>query len=205
MSRILVSIFLLWALAAPAAAQLSTWDIDGNHSNAQFSVRHMMVTNVRGTFGRMSGTVQWDPQDLSKTAIEATIDATTIDTRNGKRDAHLKSADFFDVEKFPALTFKSAKAERAGEGRLNLTGDLTIHGVTRQVVLAVEGPTPEIKGPGGRARMGASAAVKINRKDFGLRWNRALEAGGWVVGDAVTITIDVELIQKPAPTSGSAN
>ncbi len=196
-------ILLVCALAAPAAAQLSSWDIDSVHSNAQFAVRHMMVTNVRGEFGKMTGTVQWDPKDLAKAALDVTIDATTINTRNGKRDAHLKSADFFDVEKFPILTFKSTKVERAGEGKLNLTGDLTIHGATRPVVFAVEGPTPEIKGPGGRPRMGASATAKINRKDFGLEWNRPLEAGGWVVGDEVTITIDVELIKKTEPTSGS--
>ncbi len=160
----------------------------------------MMVTNVRGAFGRMTGAVQWDPKDLAKTAVDVTIDATTIDTRNGKRDAHLKSPDFFDVEKFPSLTFKSAKAERAGEGRLKITGDLTIHGVTKSVALDVEGPTPEIAGQGGRARMGAAAAAKISRKDFGLLWNRPLEAGGFTVGDEVTITIDLELIKAaPAP------
>jgi polyisoprenoid-binding protein YceI len=190
--------------AGPAAAQLTSWNIDSGHSNAQFAVRHMMVTNVRGQFGRMSGTVQWDPKDLAKTAVETTIDATTIDTRNAKRDAHLKSPDFFDVEKFPSLAFKSVKVDRAGEGRLRIAGELTIHGVTKPVVLDVEGPTPEIKGPGGRARMGASATTRINRKDFGLQWNRPLEAGGWVVGDEVSITIDVELIQQSA-TAGPSN
>jgi polyisoprenoid-binding protein YceI len=135
--------------------------------------------------------------------VDVTIDTTTIDTRNAKRDAHLRSADFFDVEKFPAITFKANKAERAGEGALKIPGDLTIHGVTKAVVLNVEGPTPEIKGPGGRPRMGASATTKINRKDFGLLWNRPLEAGGFVVGDEVTITIDVELVKRTEPTSGS--
>lgn len=178
-----------------APAQVGTWEIDPVHSNAQFSVRHMMVSNVRGEFGTTRGTIQWDPADPGKTVIDVTIDAATIVTRNGKRDAHLKSADFLEVEKHPAITFRSTKVERAGEGKLQVTGDLTIRGVTKPVALSVEGPTPEVKAQG-RARMGASATTKINRKDFGLVWNRPLETGGLLVGDEVGITIDVELMKK---------
>jgi polyisoprenoid-binding protein YceI len=186
--------------SAGAVAELKQWRIDPAHSAAHFSVRHMMVSNVRGHFGKISGSAAWDPSDLSKASVEVTIDVNSIDTREPKRDAHLKSPDFFDAANHPTMTFKSRRVERAGEGRLRLIGDLTIRGVTREVVFDVEGPSPEIPGPRG-ARIGATATTRINRKDFGMTWNRTLDAGGLVVGDEVQITVDVELIEV-RPSAG---
>lgn len=193
---------LVFAAAAVASsatsvgAQPASWTIDSAHTTAEFSVRHMMVSNVKGAFGSISGTANWDGKNLSTASVEAVIDVASITTREPKRDAHLKSADFFDVEKFPTLTFKSTKIEAAGAGQAKMTGDLTIRGVTKSVVLDVTGPTPEVKDLSGGVRLGASATTTINRKDFGLLWNRALEAGGVLVGDEVKVTIDVELIKK---------
>jgi polyisoprenoid-binding protein YceI len=184
--------------AAPAFAQPVTWTIDSAHTAAQFSVRHMMVSNVRGEFTKTSGTVRWDGKDLATAVVDATIDAASITTREPQRDTHLKSPDFFDVGKFPTLTFRSTKVAPAGPGKLLMAGNLTIHGVTRQVVFDVDGPTPAIKDPYGIMRVGASATTTISRKDFGLLWNAALETGGVVVGDEVRITIDMELTLKPA-------
>ena len=181
----------------PGLAQVSDWQIDSAHTAAQFSVRHMMVSNVRGQFGKTTGSAQFDPKDPTKATIEVTVDVASIDTREPKRDAHLKSADFFDVQKFPVMTFKSKRAEASGAGRLKLVGDLTMHGVTREVTLDVEGPTPEMKDARGGGRIGAVATARISRKEFGMTWNRAIEAGGMVVGDEVAITIDVELVRKP--------
>jgi polyisoprenoid-binding protein YceI len=176
--------------ASPAAA--SVWEFDSAHSAAQFSVTHMMVTTVRGQFSGVQGTVEIADDNPANIKVDATIDATTIDTRQSKRDAHLKSADFFDVEKYPTITFKSKKSTKAGEGAYKVTGDLTMHGVTKEVVLDVTG-VKEAHG-----RLGATAATKVNRKDFGLNWNKPLEAGGVVVSDEVQITIDIELAKKVA-------
>ena len=196
------SIILAAAAVASSAtsvgAQSTTWTIDSAHTTAEFSVRHMMVSNVKGTFGSVTGTANWDGRNFSTASVDVAIDAASINTREPKRDAHLKSADFFDAEKFPALTFKSTKVEPAGAGQARMTGNLTIRGVTKSVVLDVTGPTPEIKDLSGGVRIGASATTTISRKDFGLTWNRALEAGGVLVGDEVKITIDVELVRKPA-------
>jgi polyisoprenoid-binding protein YceI len=161
----------------------------------------MMVSTVRGQMGRVTGTARFDGADLKTIAVEATIDTTAIDTNEPGRDKHLRSADFFDVEKFPTITFKSKRAEPSGSGRFKLTGDLTMHGVTKEVVLDVEGPSPEIR-QGPNRRIGASATTTISRKDFGLTWNRAVETGGVVVGDEVTITLDVELT-RPASAAGT--
>lgn len=184
-------------LSAAAVAQAVQYQIDPVHSSAHFSVRHMMVSNVRGEFAKVTGTVVYDPKNLKASSVEAVIDATTINTHEPKRDDHLKSPDFFDVAKYPTLTFKSKKLEKAGKGKLRVTGDLTIHGVTREVVLEVEGPAAEVKA-GPMLKSGASAATTIKRKDFGLEWNRALEAGGWVVGDEVRITLEIEMGRKTA-------
>ena len=184
-------------LSTAAMAQAVQYEIDPVHSSAQFSVRHMMVSNVRGEFAKLSGTVVYDPKNPQASSVEATIDATSINTHEPQRDEHLKSPDFFDVAKYPTLTFKSSKVEKAGEGKLRVTGDLTIHGVTKQVVLEVEGPSPEVK-MGGSIRSGASATTTINRKDFGLMWNRALESGGVLVGDEVKITLEIEMGRKAA-------
>ncbi|ATB28131.1 YceI family protein [Melittangium boletus] len=185
-------------LAAPSFAFATEFEIDPAHSAASFSVRHMMVTNVRGAFSKVSGTVNVDDKDVTKSTVEATIDATTINTNEPKRDEHLKSADFFDTGKFPTITFKSTKVAKAGKG-FKVTGDLTMHGVTKPVVLDVtEGLTPEAKDPWGNTKRGATATTKVNRKDFGLAWNKALETGGVAVGEEVTITLDLELTKKQA-------
>ena len=189
-------ILAIASLALSAACFAQQWQIDRAHSAAQFSVRHMMVSTVRGHFGKLTGTVIYDPAKPAASSVQAEVDVTTIDTREPKRDAHLKSADFFDAEKHPTMTFKSTKVEPAGPGKLKLTGDLTIRGVTKQVVFDVDGLTDPVKDKAG-LRMGASATAKISRKDFGMTFNRILETGGVTVGDEVTITIDVELVRPP--------
>ncbi len=203
--RLMVAVALLCAAPLNVWAQAVEYQIDPVHSSAQFSVRHLMISNVRGEFAKVTGKVVYDPKNLKASSVEATIDATTINTHEAKRDDHLKSPDFFDVAKFPTLTFKSKRVEKAGEGKLRVTGDLTIRGVTREVVLAVEGPAPEVK-MGPNLKSGASASTTVNRKDFGLVWNRALESGGVVVGDEVKITLEIEMGRKaaaPAPTKSS--
>ncbi len=190
------------ALSLPAGAATSTWQIDPNHSAAQFAVRHLAISTVRGAFTKVSGTVQFDDKDISKSSVEVTIDAASVDTRVPDRDKDLRSDHFFEVEKYPTLTFKSTKVEQVEAGKLKVTGDLTIHGVTKQVVLDVEGPTAPVKDPWGNQRAAANATTKINRQDFGVKWNAKMDNGGWVVGDDVAITIDVELVQKGAPKSG---
>ena len=193
--RAVLSSSLALALSLPAAASASTWALDGAHTDASFSVRHMMVSNVKGNFTKVEGTVELDEKDITKSKVSVTIDATTVNTDNEKRDEHLRSAEFFDVAKFPTITFESTKVAKS-KGGLKVTGNLTIHGVTKSVVLDVEGPTKAIKDPWGMNRRGLSASTKINRKDFGLTWNNVLEAGGVAVGDEVKITIDAELVNK---------
>lgn len=187
---------LVVALAAPAAAQ-TTWTIDPSHSSADFSVRHMMVSNVKGTFGKMSGTVTWDGKDVSTIKAEATIDATTITTRNQKRDDHLKSPDFFDAAKYPTITFTSKRAEPAANGKFRLIGDLTLRDVTKEVTLDVEGPTPLVTSQG-RTRTGATATTTLNRQDYGVSWNRSVDSGGVVVGDEILVTLELELVRQDA-------
>ena len=184
-------------LATPATPQtaVSTWNIDAAHSVAEFKVKHMMISNVKGQFAKVSGVLDLDESDLTNSHIEATIEAGSLNTRDDQRDTHLKSADFFHVEQHPTLAFKSTRVKRTGDGELAVTGDLTIRGVTRKVEFAVEGPTPPAKDPWGNTRLGLSATTKINRKDFGLTWNAALETGGILVGDEVTITLDVQFVK----------
>lgn len=196
MKRLLTATAALFALALPQLASAAAWEIDASHSAAQFSVRHLMVSNVRGSLGAVKGTVNWDGKDASKASVEATIDVSGINTGDGKRDGHLKSPDFFDVAKYPTITFKSTKVAAAGAGKLKVTGDLTLHGVTKQVVLDVEGPAAEVKDPWGNIKSGAVATTKLNRKDFGLGWNKVLETGGVAVGEEVAVIIDLELQQK---------
>jgi polyisoprenoid-binding protein YceI len=172
------------------------WTIDASHSNAHFSVRHMMITNVRGEFQKLEGGVSWDPAHPEGTQIEATIDVASINTRDPKRDGHLKSGDFLDAEKFPKLTFKSKTVKATGKEHLTVTGDLTIHGVSKEVVLDVEGPSAPSTDPFGNTRVGATATTKIKRDEFGIVWNAALEAGGVLVGNDVSITIDISLIKQ---------
>ena len=173
----------------------TTWNIDPAHSTAEFKVKHMMISNVKGQFTALKGRLTLDETDVLNSQVEASIDAATVDTHEPQRDAHLKSADFFDVEKFPTLSFKSTRITRTGDGDLAVTGDLTIHGVTRKVVFTVEGPTAPAKDPWGSLRIGLTAYTRISRKDFGLTWNAALETGGILVGDEVTITLDVQFIK----------
>jgi polyisoprenoid-binding protein YceI len=175
---------------------MTTYTIDPAHSVADFKVRHLMVSNVRGEFSGVSGTVQFDRENPANSSIEAKIDVNTIQTRDAQRDAHLKSADFFDVEKYPTMTFVSKKVAKNGSDDYKVTGDLTIHGVTKEVVLDVEAVAPEVKDPWGNVKAGASAKTKINRKDFGLVWNVGLEAGGVLVGDDVQIHLDLELAKQ---------
>lgn len=180
--------------AASLSAQSTQWKIDTSHSAVQFSVKHMMVTTVRGHFGTLTGTVAYDPAKPAATVVEAEVDVNTIDTRNERRDKHLRSADFFDVEKFPKMTFKSKSVRAVAPGKLLLVGDLTLRGTTREVTFEVEGPTAPLN-TGRVVKMGAVAAAKINRSDFGMTWNRAIEAGGVTVGDEVMLTIDLQLDQ----------
>jgi polyisoprenoid-binding protein YceI len=180
-------------LAIPQKAT-TTWNLDPSHSIAEFKVKHMMIANVKGQFSRITGTLTRDESDLTASEVDVIIEASSIETRDAQRDAHLKSGDFLDVEKFPSLSFKSTSVHFVG-GELKVEGALTIHGVTRQVTFAVEGPTPAMKDPWGNTRIAISATTKINRKDFGLTWNAALETGGILVGEEVTITLDVEFVQ----------
>ncbi len=177
------------------STKTSTWNIDPAHSMAEFKVRHMMIANVKGTFSKVSGVLTLDEANIANSKVESSIEASSIDTREADRNTHLKSADFLDVEKYPTLSFQSGRINKVGDGELSVEGDLTIHGVTRKVTFQVEGPTPPSKDPWGNERVAVSASTKINRKDFGLTWNAALETGGILVGDEVTITLDVEFIK----------
>jgi polyisoprenoid-binding protein YceI len=184
------------ATSPAASAAVITWKIDPAHSHADFKVKHMMIANVRGAIQGITGVLMEHATDKSLSSIEATLDASTINTGEAQRDAHLKSADFLDVEKYPTITFKSTKVEQKGADEYSVTGDLTIHGVTKPVTLAVEGPTQEHKDPWGNMRIGLEATTKINRKDFGLTYNTALEMGGVLVGEEVQITIELELVKS---------
>lgn len=171
---------------------MATYQLDPVHSSVGFSVKHMMIAKVYGAFEKVSGTLVLDKNDIVNASAEAIIDAASINTREPQRDTHLRSPDFFDVEKFPSLTFKSKSVTVSSGGDLKVTGDLTIRGITKQVTLEVEGPSDELKDPYGNLKIGLSATTKIKRKDFGLTWNAALEAGGVLVGDEVTITLDLQ-------------
>jgi polyisoprenoid-binding protein YceI len=196
---------LLVAMAAlsliSALGQVSSWDIDPAHSAAHFAVRHMMVSNVRGAFSKVTGTITLDEKDITKSSVEATIDATTVDTREPQRDTHLRSADFLDVAKFPTISFKSTQVLKGSGDKLKVNGDLTLHGVTKQVELEVEPLSPPIKDQRGNMKSGVSAATKISRKEFGLVWNRVLEAGGVAVSDEVSIELELEITKKAAPAA----
>ena len=187
--------------AAPAQVNLgpNTWSVDTNHTAAGFSVKHMMVTTVRGTLGPVKGTVEYDGKSVESIKADITIDVNGVNTNNEGRDKDLKSPNFFDVAQFPTATFKSKRAVADGAGKFKLIGDLTIHGVTKEVTLNVEGPSPVLKQPNGALKMGASATTTINRKEFGMQWNRMVEAAP-VVSDDVQITIDLELNKRP-PTA----
>jgi len=182
------------ATAVSPTNTTTTWTIDPVHSIAEFRVRHLMISNVRGQFTGVTGKLTFDPADLAKSRVEASIDVNTIDTRDPQRDTHLKSPDFFDAEKFPALTFSSSSVSRTAAGHVLVSGPLTIHGVTRDVEFTVEGPTPPVKDPWGNTRVGVHASTKIDRREFGLTFNAALETGGVMVGEEVAITLELEFV-----------
>jgi polyisoprenoid-binding protein YceI len=181
--------------AASAVAQTSTWNIDPNHSTAQFTVRHLAISNVSGNFTKVTGTVQFNEKDITQSQVNAIIDAASVDTRVPDRDKDLRSPNFLDVEKYPTLEFKSKRFVNNG-GKLQMIGDLTLHGTTCEVTLDVDGPTPELNDPWGNVRRGFSATATINRKDYGVVWNNTLKTGEAVVGDNVKIQIDVEIVKK---------
>jgi polyisoprenoid-binding protein YceI len=180
------------------AAHASSWVLDPDHTTIGFSVKHMMVSEVKGSFDTFTGSVEIDDKDPSKSLVNVEIDVASIDTRNAKRDEHLKSADFFDAAKSPKMTFKSTKVEIAKDGSMKITGDLTMHGVTKSVTLASAPLSAAVKDPWGGSHRGTTATTTINRKDFGLTWNKALEAGGVVVSEDVKIELQIELLPKPA-------
>jgi len=195
-SFIAVCAMLLSLHAGPVNAATSAWQIDPAHTAAQFAVKHMMISTVRGEFKAVTGTITWDNSDVTKSSVNVTIDANTVNTGEPKRDGDLKSDHFFDVAEYPTLTFKSTKVEQAGAGKLRVTGDLTIRGVTKSVVLDVDGPSTSVKDPMGNTRSAISASTRINRQDFGVKWNANMDGGGVVVGDDVNITIDLEMTKQ---------
>jgi polyisoprenoid-binding protein YceI len=196
--RIAISAGIALLGCTTGLAATSTWKIDPQHTAAQFSVRHLTISTVRGGFSKVTGTIQFDDQDMSKSSVDVTIDVSTVDTREPARDKDLRSEKFFDVEHFPSMTFKSTKVEQAGAGKLKVTGNLTIRGATKEVVLDVDGPTAPIKDPYGNQRAAINATTKINRQDFGVKWNSTIDGGGVVVGDEVNINIDAEMIKQAA-------
>ena len=189
-SRIAVTAGLAAALSLPAAAATSTWQIDPAHSSAQFAVKHLMISTVRGAFTSVKGSLQFDDKDITKSTVDVTIDVNSVDTRVPDRDKDLKSDHFFDADHFPTITFKSKRVEQVSPGKLKVTGDLTIHGITKEAVLDVDGPTAPVKDPWGNQRIGVSASSKIIRQDFGIMY------GPGMIGDEISITIDAELTQK---------
>jgi polyisoprenoid-binding protein YceI len=197
MKRILSLISAIALFVLPALAMADSWNIDPEHSNIGFKVRHLMVSNVKGNFEKISGIAEINDKDITKSKVDVTIDTASINTNVKKRDDHLKSPEFFDVTKFPTMTFVSKKVAKNGKDKLKITGDFTLHGITKEVVLDVEGPSKESKDPWGMIRRGATATTKINRKDFGLTWNKALETGGVAVGEEVQITLEIEMIKAP--------
>jgi polyisoprenoid-binding protein YceI len=196
LSRITLTASLAAILSLPAAAATTNWQIDPQHSSAQFSVRHMAISTVRGAFNKVTGTITVDDKDITKSTVDVIIDASTVDTHEPNRDNDIRSDKFFDVAHYPSITFKSKKVEQVAPGKLKVTGDLTIRGTTKEVVLDVDGPTVPIKDTWGNQRSAANATTKINRQDFGVKWNATLDNGGVVVSDEVSINIDVEMIHK---------
>ena len=203
LSRIALTAGLAAVLSLPAGAATSEWKIDPQHTSAQFSVRHMAISTVRGAFSKVTGAILLDDSDITKSTVDVTIDVSTVDTREPDRDKDLRSDKFFDVAHYPSITFKSKRVQQVSTGKLKVTGDLTIHGTTKEVVLDVEGPTPPVKDPWGNVRMAVTATTKVNRQDFGVKWNATLDNGGVVVGDDVNITIDVEMIKQAPAKSGN--
>lgn len=181
-------------ISRPSEAQ-TVWDIDTSHSSVQFRVKHLMISNVRGSFDKISGKATFDGKDFASMTTEAEIQSGSINTREPKRDEHLRGADFFDTTAYPTITFKSKRVEAIRDNRFKLVGDLTMRGTTKEVILDVEA-SPVVKGMGGESRIGVHAVARLNRQDYGIKWNRALDAGGVVVGNQVDITLDLELVKN---------
>ena len=196
LTNLSLAAYLLCVFAAGLRAQPTSWHIDPLHSSAQFSVRHMMISTVRGEFTGIAGTIIYDPKDPAHDSVEATIDCTTENTGVAKRDAQLKGPDFFDVARYPQMKFKSIRVKAAGAGKLKITGELTINSTTKPIVLDVDGPSPSIRDPRGNEKIGLSASTRISRKEFGITWNEIMESGGIAVADEVAISLDLELIKN---------
>jgi polyisoprenoid-binding protein YceI len=194
-NRVFVVVAATLLASGAAYSETSNWNIDPAHSTAQFTVRHLGISNVRGNFTKVSGTVAFDDKDMTHSQVNASIDVNSVDTRVEARDKDLRSPNFFDAEKYPTIEFKSKRVTKTGD-KLELVGDLTIHGTTREITLDVDGPTPEIADPWGNARRGFSATTSLNRKDYGLVYNNLLKTGEAVVGDNIKIQIDVEMVKK---------
>jgi polyisoprenoid-binding protein YceI len=197
MKRNLWFVLGIFVLSTPGLVSGAHWQVDTDHSSFQFKVRHMTVSSVRGDFGKLvQGVIYFDPQDVASTKAQVVLDAASVSTNHAKRDEHLRGPDFFDVSKYPTITFVSKQVTKVGPDTLRAMGDLTLRGVTREVVLDIQGPAPEVKDPSGNLRRGLTATGKINRKDFGMTWNRALDTGGMVIGDEVEISVEIEMVRK---------
>jgi len=196
MKRYITPMMALFFLVIPILSYAATWQMDPAHSSFQFKIRHLTVSNVKGDFSKFQGVAIIDDQDITYLKVEVAIDAASVNTDHAQRDEHLRGPDFFDVTKYPTITFISKKVIKTDANRLKVIGDLTLRGVTREITVDVEGPTPEVKDPWGNFRRGATATSKINRRDFGITWNKVLDTGGLVVGDEVNIYIEVELVRK---------
>ena len=196
MRRYIRSMVLLSILLIPVLTEAATWQIDPAHSSVGFMIRHLTVSNVKGSFNKAQGAITIDDKDITSLRVEISIDASSVDTGHAQRDEHLRGPDFFDVTKYPTITFVSKKVSKTDLNKLKVEGELTIHGVTKAITVEVEGPTSEIKDPWGNFRRGATATSKINRRDFGIIWNKVLDTGGLVVGDEVNIYVEVELVRK---------
>ena len=196
MKRYRTPMMTLFILAVPVFTHAVTWEMDPAHSSFQFKVRHMTVSSVKGDFSKFRGVVMIDDKDITQMKVEMAIEAASVNTGHAQRDDHLRGPDFLDVVQYPVITFSSSKVVKADGGKLKVTGNLTIHGVTREITVDVAGPTAEVKDPGGNFRRGATATARISRKDFGLAWNKVLDNGGLVVGDVVDIYAEVELVRK---------
>jgi polyisoprenoid-binding protein YceI len=196
MKRFFTPMIALFVLAIPVLTYTATWQMDPDHSSFQFKIRHLTVSNVKGDFNKSRGVVTIDDQNITNLKVEVFIDAASVNTGHAQRDQHLRGPDFFVVTKYPTITFVSKKVIKADTDRLKVVGDLTLHGVTREITVDVEGPTPEVKDPWGNFRRGATATTKINRRDFGLTWNKVLDTGGLVVGEEVNIYVELELVRK---------
>lgn len=197
MKRTFIAMLACLALVIPAIAGAATYQLDPVHSSIQFKIRHLTVSNVTGTFNKIKGSATMEGEDPSTLKVDVTIEAASVDTGNEKRDQHLRTPDFLDVAKYPTITFVSKKVMKGDPGKLKVTGDLTIHGVTREITVDLEGPTSEVKDPWGGFRRGATGTTRIDRRDFGITWNTALDSGGMLVGNEVTIYVEVEWVKKP--------